>query len=498
MNTNQIAYCRELPRGPGRRWMYARLLLSLCMLGAATVSLTGATPARRPNFVFILLDNIGQEWFGSYGSEENCTPNFDRLAKAGVRFENCYTPIVCGPSRVQLLTGRYPFHTGWYLHHDAALYGGGGFDWKREITIARVLRDAGYATGMAGKWQVNHLYDEPDAIRQHGFQESLVVPMSIDRDKVDAAFMTRYRQAIAENDADYLLEAQRQIENRYWDPVLMREGRREVLRGRFGPDVFQEYAIEFIKKHRDHPFFFYHSMVLAHGTSGAHPTTPTPDNRNNFPTDRHAAYADMVRYADRQVAEFVEALEKLGLLDNTIVFVASDNGTDGGLDGRRRGRKVQGGLYQITENGSNVACLVHSPRLVPAGRIGSMIDFSDIFPTMCELAGAAAPGGVAIDGRSYAGYILGKAAVPREWIFNEYRPYRVVRDGRFKLWNNGNLYDLASDPDESAPLKPSLNSEGDRARTRLQAVLDSMPADTPLPFPHLSLSAFRQRRAAVK
>ena len=155
---------------------------------------------------------------------------------------------------MQLLTGRYPFRTGWYLHHDAALYGGGGFDWNREVTIARVMRDAGYVTGIAGKWQVNHLYEEPNALTQHGFQESLVVPMSIDRDKVDAAFMAKYQKAIKDNDHEHLLEAQRQIENRYWDPVLMRNGKREVQKGKFGPDVFQEFAIDFMRRHRDRPF----------------------------------------------------------------------------------------------------------------------------------------------------------------------------------------------------------------------------------------------------
>src|SRR5688572_20557332 len=86
----------------------------------------------RTNIVFILLDNVGQEWFGCYGSEENCTPNIDALAGAGVRVENCYTPPVCGPSRIVLLTGRYPHSTGFRLHHDAALYSGGGLDPKRE------------------------------------------------------------------------------------------------------------------------------------------------------------------------------------------------------------------------------------------------------------------------------------------------------------------------------------------------------------------------------
>src|SRR5688572_20732022 len=149
-----IRLIKPIWSAPRFRWL-SLAILALAMVAPAAAQ-RHADP--RPNILFILLDNIGQEWFGCYGSEENCTPNIDRLAASGVRFANCYTTTVCGPARVQLLTGRYPFRTGWYLHHDAALYSGGGFDWKREMTIARVLRDAGYATGIAGKWQVNNLY----------------------------------------------------------------------------------------------------------------------------------------------------------------------------------------------------------------------------------------------------------------------------------------------------------------------------------------------------
>ena len=148
--------------------------------------LAAAEPPR-PNIVFILLDNVGQEWFGCYGSEEHCTPNIDELARTGVRVENCYTPPVCGPSRVVLLTGRYPHSTGFRLHHDAALYSGGGLRLEREIIFPRLFRDAGYATGITGKWQINNLYDEPDALSRHGFQESLVWPGSIDRTKISPA-----------------------------------------------------------------------------------------------------------------------------------------------------------------------------------------------------------------------------------------------------------------------------------------------------------------------
>jgi arylsulfatase A len=396
-----------------------------------------------------------------------------------------------------LLTGRYPFRTGWYLHHDAALYSGGGFDWRRETTFARVLRDAGYVTGMAGKWQVNNLYDEPDALRQHGFQETLVWPGSIDRDKVDAGFTKQFQRAMDTNDADFLEKATRKIESRYWDPVVLRDGRREVLKGQFGPDVFQAYAFDFLKRHRDQPFFFYHSIVLAHGANAADAIITTPENRARPPAAQHEAYAAMVRYADRQVAEFIAELDRLGLRDNTIVFIATDNGSDGTLTARRQGREVRGGLYRLNESGANVALFVNSPRLVRGGRVGSMVDFSDFFPTICELGGVRLPSSLTLDGRSFAGYLRGDAALPRRWMFSEYRPERVVRNERFKLFDDGRLFDLEADPGETRPIA-TADPSADAARRELQVVLDSMPPDTPLPFPHRSLSAFRQRAAAQK
>ncbi len=479
------------------RAMIPRILLCVLGLILAGRATAATASAARPNIVFILLDNLGQEWFDCYGSEERCTPQIDRLAATGVRFTNCYTTTVCGPSRVQLLTGRYPFRTGWYLHHDAALYSGGGFDWKRETTIARVLRDAGYKTAIAGKWQVNNLYDEPDAIRQHGFQESLVPPMSIDRDKIDGEFKARFQRAIRENDADFLQEATRKIESRYWDPVLMRNGKREVLPGKFGPDVFQEFAIDFMKRHRNEPFFLYYPMPLTHGANAAHPLTLTPENRDRPPANDHEGFAAMVRYADRLIGEFIQSLDALGLRENTIVFIASDNGTEGTLSARRQGREVKGGLYKITEPGGNIAFMVNSPKLVPGGRVGSLTDFTDVFPTICDFAGVPVPAHLTLDGHSYKNYLQGRGEVPRQWIFNEYRPDRVVRDTRYKLWDNGNFYDLETDPTESRPLVAGVDAAADRARVQLQAVLKGMPADTPLPFPHRSLSAFRQNAATA-
>ncbi len=455
-----------------------------------------ATP--RPNVIFLLLDNVGQEWFGCYGSEENCTPNIDRLARGGVRFENTYAFPICGPARITLLTGRQVHRTGFILHHDAALYSGGGLDPAREITFARTFRQAGYVTGVTGKWQINNLYDEPDALTRHGFDEHLVWPGSIDRDRVSEAEMRQFRDAVRRESVPDTGVFMPKIESRYWDPVFLRNGRREVARGRFGPDVTQEFAVDFLRRHRHRPFLLYYPLHLVHGQSFVEPVVPTPRNRDPHRPHREL-FADMLRYADQLVGDLVNTLDELGLRENTILFVASDNGTESGLSARRHGRLVKGGLYSLTEAGGNVVLLANSPRLIPGGRTIPLADFSDLFPTFCELAGLAPPEGIVLDGRSHARRLRGeRGAVPaRDWIFNQLHTLRVVRDTRFKLYSDGRCFDANNDPGEERNLAGSRDAEVVAARARLQRILASLPPDSPPPFPLRSQAVFKLRSAGV-
>jgi arylsulfatase A-like enzyme len=447
---------------------------------------------QRPNVVVILLDNCGQEWLGCYGSDERRTPHIDELARDGVRFEHCYTFPVCGPSRIELLTGRYPLHTGFVMHHDAGLYGGGGLDPRREVVFARLFRDAGYATGIAGKWQVNNLYDEPGILARHGFDEHLVWPGSIDRDRISAGDLHRYREAIDACDATTLTALNKYIESRYWDPVVLHNGRREVMRGKFGPDVFQEFALDFLDRHRAGPFLLYLPLVLTHGQSFTQPVVPTPLNRQEG-RPHHQLYGEMVEYADRLVGQVISRLEKLGLRQRTLVVVATDNGSESSLVASRYGRPARGGLYQLTEAGSDVGLIINSPQLVPGGRTVSLTDFTDIYPTLCELAGIAVPRGVALDGRSQAAVLRNTpgAKPARNWILNQLNTRRAVRDRRYKLYSTGELYDVHADREEKHDLAGSDRADVIAARGRLGKVLASLPPDAPPPIELRSLSAFR-------
>lgn len=481
----------ELSRVRLREQMF-RTMIVVCLTLLSSQAF--AAESARPNVVFIMLDNVGQEWFGCYGSEEKCTPNIDRLARTGVRVENCYTPPVCGPSRTVLLTGRYPHSTGFRLHHDAALYSGGGLDPKREVIFPRLFRDAGFITGITGKWQINNLYDEPDALTQHGFQEHLVWPGSIDRTKVSKAEMDRFLDIVRRESYAEAVAFNQHIESRYWNPVFLNNGQREERRDKFGPDESHAFAIDFLRRHREKPFLLYLPMVLTHGQSFTQNVVPTPLNRD---PDRphHEMFADMLRYADGRIGEVIAELDRLGLRDNTFVFVASDNGTEKNLKARRNGREVQGDLYSLTEAGGNVVLMANCPKRIPGGRTIPLADFTDIYPTVCELAQVPLSPRHRPDGQSFAPFLLGKpgAVPPRTWILNEYHETRVVRDKRFKLYSDGRLFDANADPVEQHDLSQSHDATTVAARKSLQAALASLPADTPPPFPLRSLSAFKIR-----
>lgn len=454
-----------------------RLTLSLICLVLLGASECVAEPAtQRPNIVFVLLDNVGKDWIRSFGSQEDVTPNIDRLCYSGMKFRNFYVTPVCSTTRTMLLTGRYPFRTGWHTHHDSAIYGGGYLDWNREVTFARVLRDAGYRTCISGKWQINDLFDpkQQDALREHGFEEHCIWP-----------------------EAKPGLPAHKK---RYWDPYVIRDGQQIETEGKFGPDVFTDYSIDFMKRHRDEPFFLYQSAILTHI-----PVTTTPLSPDEADSPRQK-FAGMIRYADHLIGRIVDALDDLGLRENTLLFIATDNGTDTGTDqgmaqslgGMRTGRISDEGIYSLTERGINMPLLVNCPGWIKSGcQSDALLNAADVLPTLAELAGAELPS-VELDGKSFASIIRDQSddSWDRPWTFTQYAQTRTVRDQRYKLYSTGELFDLAVDPLEReslevAELAPSVAKH----YQSLQGVLEQMPADVAWPWTFRSISARKARIA---
>jgi arylsulfatase A-like enzyme len=444
-------------------------VLSVCVWASIAVPLMAVEQSStKPNILFIMVDDLGKEWISCYGAGDIQTPNIDALATGGMKFNNAYSMPSCTPSRSTVLTGKYPWRSGFVNHWDVPRWGVTYFDWrqKQNTTFARLMKQLGYATCAAGKWQINDFRVEPQALKKHGFD--------------DWAMWTGYETGNPPSD------------NRYQDPYINtpEEGSRSY-EGKFGPDIYTDRLINFMRKHKDEPMCLYHPLPLAHPPLVATPDEPNVKER----LDKHKA---MVRYIDKLVGRLVKTLDELQIRERTIVIFTTDNGTIPGITGTLNGLKVRGGKGKETELGVCAPFIVNCPGMVPAGaETDAITDFSDMLPTFVELGGGETPEDLIIDGTSIAPIILGKEkANEKKWIMsigygaarlteNGVRGLkdfgkRVIRDKRHKVWVSEEkkiirLHDLKKDPWEKTNLLDSDLVAHKGALQKFQAIVDSLP-----------------------
>ena len=401
--------------------------LALILLATAIT----VTAADRPNIVLIVSDDVGLGDVGCCGGPFK-TPQIDSLARSGMRFERCYSTPLCGPSRCQLLTGRYPFRTGLINNqsHNAIQPG-------REVMIPTLMKQAGYVTASAGKW--GQMSFGPG---EWGFDEYMVFPGS----------------------------------GRYWREQTTRytvNGQvKNLPPGKYLPDLMHEFLVNFINRHKSQPFFIYYPMSHIHG-----PIVRTPDSKPG--ADKGRLYADNVEYMDKLVGKLMVELDRQHLRDNTVVLFTGDNGTArvGVQAATVNGRSISGNKATMLEGGSRVPLIVNWPKVTPAGVVNrDLVDLSDFFATCAELGGARLPVGVTLDSRSFAAQIKGQKGTPRQWVYVELNGKSYVRDERFKLTNQGELFDLTEAPyREVAVPGDTTDAAAIAARRNLQGILNEHP-----------------------
>lgn len=405
----------------------AALLTTLLLTPLAALHAADAPqPAGKPNIIFILADDYGIPGVGCYGGALK-TPNLDKLAAGGTRFEYCFAAPLCAPSRALCMFGRYAFRTG-VLDNNC----GAAATPQKEVCIAKTMKTAGYATAVAGKWrQLGYFTTREDGARW-GWDEFLI-------------------WGVGSGDKG----------NRYWDPTYNRNGQPlSGAKGRFGPDVLHEFVVDFIRRHRDEPFFIYYPTTLIHGK-----LMRTPDSRSSGAN----LYADNIAYMDKLVGKLAAELDQLKLREKTLIVFTGDNGSVGQGTGTINGRHVDGHKGQLNEGGSRVPLIANWPRTTPAGVVSKdLVDFSDFYATFADLGGAKLPEGVKIDGRSFAQQLRGEKGAPREWIYVQLGSKWYVRDQGFKLTQSGALLDMADAPFGEKPVA------NDAARAKLQAALDEL------------------------
>ena len=416
------------------------VLISLALFSEAVGAADG-----RPNIVVFLTDDQGYGDVGCYGSDTLETPHIDRLCIEGMKFTDFYVHQRCSPTRLAFMTGSYAHRAGAtkVIYHRDRI----GIH-PDEITTPELLRDAGYATAIVGKWHLGE-WDAFNPVR-HGFDSFF--GFMTDADKNTGVFRDRQRIEDAGKKTD----------------------------GVHSPRLLAA-ATEFIQARKDRPFFLYYASPLPH--------TPWIPNERFRGTSKRGDYGDVIHEIDWQVGELLQVLESTGVADNTLFVFASDNGPVLGIDGGDAG-PFRDGKWTDFEGGIRVPCLMRWPKVIQPGTVNDQITgIIDFLPTFCAIAGVNPPNDRVIDGRNILPYLRSdRLASPVHETFAV--PGSVIRNERWKLLVKklnpggksgrsgkrpsaaaGSLFDLKTDPGETRDVSTEHPDVVAKLRQQMNEVL---------------------------
>ncbi len=411
----------------------------VCCVVLLAASTCSSEPSPRPNFVVILADDLGYADIAAYGSERNRTPHLDRMAAEGLRFTDFHSNgPMCTPTRAALLTGLYPQRFG--EQFESALSGIDDYDIglpHDALTIAEALREAGYSTGMYGKWHLG--YHPPFMPNDQGFGDF---------------------RGLGSGDGDHHSHIDRSGRKDWWhnSEIKMEEG--------YGVELITQHSVDFIERNRAGPFFLYVAHLAIHFPWQG-PDDPgyrvEGGNYHNLTKlgeldtfDVSSQVTKMVEAVDDSVGEILQALQAKGLADNTLVIFTSDNGGyltyQGGYHNISENGPLRGQKTDVYEGGHRVPTIAWWPGRITPGVSHQLAATFDIFPTLMELSGSDAQHHV--DGTSLLPVLFAEGSLGARSLYWRMRSDAAIRKANWKLVQHSNqgpeLYDLATDLGESA------------------------------------------------
>lgn len=415
-------------------------ILCGCMIAVNNLSVSAE---KKTNILLIMADDLGYECLGANGSTYE-TPILDKLSEEGILFQNCHSQPLSTPSRLQLMTGKYN-------HRNYTRF---AYLDPKERTFAHMAKEAGYATCIAGKWQLGNDNRLPKVF---GFDNYCLWQLSKERKDGE-----RYANVLYEQDGKIMPK------------------NRDV----YGPDMFVDYISNFISKNKNEPFFVYYPMVLTHD-----PFYPTPDSKEwsdwTVREKNNTKFmSDMVSYTDKLVGKLIDVLEREGVRENTLVIFIGDNGTNVNIKTKMKdGSVIQGGKKGTKRYGTHVPMLVNWPEKIKKGLVNeNLIDFTDFYMTFGDILNTDKNQDTEVDGISFYPQLLNKKSKTRKWSFCHYQDQfmsdyiRFVQTTDYKLYLDGRFYNTRIDPLEENNILESKGSETEELlRVQLKKILNQYP-----------------------
>jgi len=460
-----------------RQSSHTVVLVAVCLLSLWSRALS----AEKPNIVLILADDVCADMFSCYGQPGTAsTPNIDRIAGEGVQFRTCFAPAICAPSRALLMTGVYGNRTG-VFRNDMWAFDSRGTLFTAQHSWAKLLRQAGYRTAIAGKWHCGAKMPwEPEV----GFDEYCLWEGP---DKIKSHFGV---DVIASG----LRKELKLPDLRYWYPSIIQNGRYvEVAEGDFGPDIRCEFLMDFMERmvKAGQPFVAYWPTVIPHG-----PYSTTPDagavldielakpNTSGMSREEKAQaiadyerklqqrFVNLIEYMDKLIGKLIRKAEELGIYEETYFIFCADNGT--AVTAKDRG----------VERGVHVPYVVKGPGVLRRGMTDELTDFADIAPTLLDIARVACPADTALDGKSQLPFLTGRTDTQREWIYAYTGPVQVLRtkthllEARAPFYGKpkGRFYFTANYRFGRGYVRADGNPEHAKQRAKLESIIRSLPS----------------------
>lgn len=481
----------------------AGFITTACLMSAGCIN-APKEKEKDPNIIFILSDDLCWGDLGCFGQQKIKTPNIDRIAAEGIRFTQAYCGnAVSAPSRSCLMTGLHPGHArvrdNSFRSYRESLQDG-------DYTVAMLLKQAGYKTGLFGKWGLaNH--DQPGIPNKMGFDEFFGYLNQQHAHTYYPEFLYHNQERVffPENAEHFKLANYSRPSPYDESGKCMPLGMQDPSKAKYSFDVYCEKSLEFVRTNKDNPFFLYLAYTTPHGP------LIVPDLGIYKDEDwdiQHKEWAAMITRMDTEVGKLLALIRELKLDENTIIFFASDNGNSSGYDGRylklKSGQTIReffnnasptrGGKGDSYDGAFHVPAMVRWPGKIKPGQVSDYVwAFWDFLPTAAEIAGVEVP--VKTDGISILPALLGKEKQNQhDYLYWEYQQDQAVRSGKwYALRESGKqveLYDLFSDTQQSK----DLSSDYPDIVKKMEGIMDGshIPSDV-WPSPGETQEAFAKR-----